>query len=412
MPRTSVPRTNMYPKHMPEDCVTVYDKAKAYNGYTIFANHSTTDLWMINMNGEIVHHWKMPNPLASGVMMLPNGNHLRINRTWEEPSGFLGSVGSQLVEVDWDGNVVWKYEDLYMHHDFEPLPNGNFMLNRHVKIPHEVAKKVKGGVPNTEKDGVMWGEALREITPDGKTVWEWFAYEHLDPEIDVPCPICPRNCWGYVNGIDVFDNGDILLSFRYENNLMIVDKKTGDIKWRWGKWELGHQHDPNILDNGNILVFDNQYHTMPQWNYRYISNLAMASRILEINPKTNKIEWEYKDPEEVQFCSMVQGSDQRMPNGNTVICESQFGRIFEVTKDKELVWEFVSPFYVNKERWGWTNSIFKVLRVGNDIPGLKDKDLDPARYKFEIVDTGKPTKEEKPASQQDKISKRMARLGY
>lgn len=403
----------MYFKRRTEESVTIRDPSKAYGGYTFFAPHATTDVWLIDMEGRIVHHWKMPTPLGSDVRLLPNGNQIRVNKTFKEPTGFLGTVGGELVEVDWDGNVVWKYEDLYMHHDFCRLENDNTLLNRHVLIPPDIASRVKGGIPGTELEVGMWGAALQEITPDGKVVWEWLGYEHMDPEIDIPCPICPRNIWGYVNGIDVFPNGDIVASFRHLNTLMIIDRKTGVIKWRWGHWELGHQHNPTVLGNGNILVFDNGYHRLPPYKYRFTVSMEVYSRVLEVNPKTGDIEWEYKDEDLQRFYSVVGSSAQRLPNGNTLICESTKGRIFEVTPDKKIVWEFVNPFHEFKERLGWTNYVFRAHRYGYGYLGLRGKDLDPDRFEWVVSEKGKPSAEEAGTSKAEKdVRSRLANLGY
>lgn len=404
----------MYFKRRTEESVTIHDPSRVYGGYTLFAGpHSSNDVWLIDMKGRIVHRWEMPTPLGGDVRLLPTGNQIRINKTFKEPTGFLGTVGGEMVEVDWDGNVVWKYEDLYMHHDFRRLQNGNTLLNRHVVIPPEIAPKIKGGIPGTEREEGMWGQAFREISPDGKAVWEWLGYEHMDPEIDVPCPICPHNIWGYVNGIDVFPNGDIVASFRHLNTLMIIDRKTGDIKWRWGHWELGHQHNPTVLENGNILVFDNGYHRLPPYEHRATLSGEVSSRVLEINPKTDEIEWEYKDEDYQNFYSAVCSSAQRLPNGNTLICESTSGRIFEVTPDKQTVWEFVSPFYDFKDLLGWTNYIFRAHRYGYEYPGLRGKNLDPDRFEWIVREKGKPSTKGVGASKaEEDVRSRLANLGY
>ena len=122
----------MYTKQRPEESVTIHDPSKIYAGYTLFAPHASTDVWLIDMKGQIVHHWKMPAPPGGPIRLLPNGNQIRLSKTLEEPTAFFGTVGGKLVEVDWEGNEVWKYEDPYMHHDFCSLGNGNFLINRHV----------------------------------------------------------------------------------------------------------------------------------------------------------------------------------------------------------------------------------------------------------------------------------------
>jgi hypothetical protein len=73
-----------------------------------------------------------------------------------------------------------------------------------------------------------------------------------------------------------------------------------------------------------------------------------------------------------------------LPNGNTLICEGAPGRIFEVTRNKEIVWEYINPMLapsgVGLTDAELANSVFRAHRYGPDHPALQDKDLDPARY--------------------------------
>jgi len=376
----------MYIKQRLDRSVTVYDPSRAYDGYTLFAPHSLTNIWLIDMKGRPVHQWKMPTFLGGDVRLLPNGNHLRIHKYGDEPTSMLGTFGREMVEVNWEGKVVWKYEDLYMHHDYARLSNGNTLLNRCVRIPKEISAELKGGLRGTELEDGMYGAAFREITPDGTATWEWLGYEHMDPDIDVHCPLCRRHIWGYVNGIDVFPNGDVVGSFRFENTLAIIDRKTGAVKWRWGRDELGHQHNPTVLSNGNILAFDNGYHRI-QPDERDPNALGYGhSRIVEVNPNTNKIEWQYLANDFHSFHSSICSSCQRLPNGNTLICESTTGRIFEVTPSAEIVWEFTNPFYGCREGMGLTNYIFRAHRYGRDFPAFRGRELSPDKVDLVLKD--------------------------
>lgn len=374
----------MYMTKAPDDCVTRYDPTLAYGGYTLFAPHGGTDAWLIDMEGRICHRWRLESRPGSGITLLPNGNLLILSKTGKEPTTFLGTGGGELHEVDWDGNVVWRHEDEYMHHDFKRLDNGNTLLNRHVLVPAETARKVRGGIPGTEHESGMWGNAYREVTPDGDTVWEWLGYEHMDTEVDVPCALCPRSIWGYVNGIDTTPDGDVVGSFRHLNNLVITDKTSGAIKWRWGTWELGHQHNPTVLDTGNILVLDNGYHRLPPRDLRTTVSAEGYSRVLEVDPQTDRIEWSYEAEPPTGFWSHICSSAQRLPNGNTVICESGSGRLFEVTRDGKIVWQFTSPFYADMGRYGLTNLVYKAKRYGADDPALAGKDLSPRKYDWPL----------------------------
>ncbi|MBA7705859.1 hypothetical protein ES703_114699 [subsurface metagenome] len=150
------------------------------------------------------------------------------------------------------------------------------------------------------------------------------------------------------------------------------------IPWRgrYGKGTISHQHDARELDNGNILIFDNGAH---RHNYA-----PSYSRSVEIDPDTDEIVWEYKADPPSDFYTAMCGGNERLPNGNTVICDSWHGRIFEVTVKGELVWEYVSPFmYITPALNRNSNMMWRAHRYPRDYPGLKGKDLDPTRFPWE-----------------------------
>jgi len=347
--------------------LTCYDPAKAYNGYTLFAPMWGKDVWLIDMCGRFVHRWQMPHTPGCYGRLLPNGNLLYQGKVLTGPLMDFGGSAGVLLEVDWNGNVVWSYEDPYLSHDFCRMENGNTLVIRFVPTPDDIARRVKGGVPGTERQGVMWSDALQEITPEGKVAWEWIGYEHLDPEIDVISPLLARSNWTQANSCFVMADGNILLSFAWTNTIAVINKATGDIKWRWGPGDLGFQHDATELDNGNILVFDNG---------RNRPLTRVYSRVIEINPTSGEIEWEYKaDPPHSFYASFI-GGCQRLPNRNTLICEGPLGRFFEVTPAGEIVWEYINPFYHEHPSFGRTNMTFRAYRYGPDYAGLKGTGLD------------------------------------
>jgi len=386
--------------------VEIYDPSKAYNGYTLFALDWGNDAWLVDMKGQVVHYWLMEHPPAAHGKLLPNGNLLWPGRSHSTMTEF-GVNGEELIEVDWEGNEIWKYKDLFINHDFVRLPNGNTIVNRYVQVPETISSKIKGGVSGTERNGKIWSCSFREITQEKEVVWEWKAYEHLDPEKDILCPLCPRSIWGYVNSLYALPNGNILCTFRFLNTVAIVDKKTEQIVWRWGPEDgVGHPHCVSMLDNGNVLLFDNGLHR--KGTEVGINDVA-ASRVIEVNPKTNEIEWEYRDPNAPNFYSAICGGAERLPNGNTLICESTKGRLFEITPDKEVVWEYFSPFRVIRPPyWGWTLDavIFQAHRYGPHYEGLKGKTLDP--NKFEWIIRKKSAK----FLEEEKIRSRLKGLGY
>ncbi len=362
--------------------VTRYDPSKAYNGYTLFAPLADFFVWLIDMQGRIVHRWKMPYTPGQQGILLPNGNLLYLGRTGTHkgPEQHLGGYSGMLLEVDWHGNALWEYENDYIHHDFWRRNNGNTLIIRwYGMMPEDVETKIKGGLlpgamigTRLGAPGKMWATAIQEITPDGEVVWQWKDYEHLDPEKDIINPLDWRSEWMHCNSIEELPDSNILISARSLSTIYIINKATGDVKWRWGPGEIAHQHDATFLENGNILCFDNG---MGRFNSE-----INYSRAVEVNPKSNRIEWEYKDNPPTEFYSGIQAGCQRLPNGNTLITEACRGRIFEVSHEGEIVWEFASPFYGYYMAPGWWNIIYKAYRYGPHYDGFKEKILNPKKF--------------------------------
>ena len=168
----------------------------------------------------------------------------------------------------------------------------------------------------------------------------------------------PRTLWAQCNSVEELPDGDILASFRPTSTVVLISRKTGKILWKLGPPTVAGQHAPTLLGNGNILIFDNGVHRL--------DDSMPYSRVIEINPDTNEIVWKYQDKPAWNFFSPRMGNAQRLLNGNTLICESSFGRFFEVTKEGETVWEYVNPFF-GKPFFGGpptseSNQVFRALR--------------------------------------------------
>lgn len=362
--------------------LTAYDPEKAYNGYTLFTTLSGDGtVYLIDLHGEVVHQWKLPYPPYYGYL-LENGN--LFYNGWTPPqSGDLRFPhwplykAGVILEADWEGNILWEYKNVDHHHDARRMRNGNNILLTVEKTPEEVARKIRGQIA----DSGIWSDKIIEVTPSGEIIWEWHAWEHLDELIDKPVHSSedPHH-WPHGNCIEELPDGDILVSFRGISTVVIISKKTGKIIWQLGHDVLAQQHDPTYLDNGNILIFDN--------GTQRLSDPHTYSRVIEVNPKTNEIVWEYRDTPAYNFYSAFISGAQRLANENTLIVEGLNGRIFEVTSKGEVVWEYVSPYFselLNANRdnaipadvynyygGGVMNSIFRAFRYApNEIPQLK-----------------------------------------
>ena len=397
--------------------VMFYDSARAYNGFTLFTPTEGKGAWLIDMMGRLVNHWETPYPPGDDAKLLPSGNLLYAGKVANGPLADIEGTGGILLEIDWNNKVVWEYKNPYLHHAFERVKNGNTLVLKWVEVPKDIAVRVKGGDPGTEKDGVMWGDTIQEITPDGKVAWEWIAHEHLDPASTPRCPVCPRDTWIHANAVSELPDGNILTSFAKINTIAIIDKKTGDIKWQWGPGSLAHQHCPTMLDNGNILVFDNGRHP---------NGFAFSSsKVVEIDPKTNEVIWDYGSGDRkawgewwgkkrpISFYSSTMGSCQRLPNANTLICEGTTGRIFELNPSLELVWEFANnlPSYEPYPAQTGSHMVCSAYRYGMDYSGLRGP-----RSQFSTDKQSAPGMPPREAAPEDKAEKtmkeRLGALGY
>ncbi|HMK65575.1 MAG TPA: aryl-sulfate sulfotransferase [Thermodesulfobacteriota bacterium] len=406
--------------------VLKYEKGKAFEGYTLFSpttNCKTT--YLIDMEGNVVHKWESEYNPALHSILLPNGNLLRAGALPQKNElGYigLGGVGGIIEEFDWSGKKVWEYKlyspgKEYQHHTFDRMPNGNTMI-----LAWEYKSKAegiaKGRDPKTlpEKpimqrgkphDG-FWVDFVREVDKNGRTVWEWHAWDHigkgpkkLDINYKLPEPVgltYPNYDWSHFNAAWYLPKTDqVLLNSRNFAEFYLVNHKTGEIEYRWGNpsaygagkapswYDNGGQkvfgtHCPVLLENGNILLFDNGSER-PEGN---------RSAAVEVNPKTGEIVWEYEAKHSASFYSYRQGAVQRLPNGNTLITSTHGGHLIEVTPDKKVVWDFVNPIYAGKGKCvaseddafaikdhmnATTNMIHRAYRYGPDYPGLKGKDL-------------------------------------
>jgi hypothetical protein len=292
-------------------------------------------------------------------------------------AGFPGGAAA-LLELDWDSQVVWEYRNPMMHLDFERLPNGNTLVLQWSILTPELTSAIHGGYKRDDDPDQMLGDMVSEVTNNGTVVWEWRSWEHLSLEVDVICPLENRREWTHQNAVNVTAGGDMLVSFRKTSTVGIVDRASGAFRWKWGPGVISHQHYPVMLDNGNVLLFDNGSHGYGLG--------VTCSRVIEVDPATNDIAWDYRGDPPFAFYSPVISGAERLPNGNTLICEGSAGRLFEVTANKEVVWEYINPFFtVGAVPSGggpldMGNSVFRAHRYGPDHPALKGKDMDPSRY--------------------------------
>lgn len=410
--------------------VTIYKPEKCWNGLTVYQVPDVGAM-LIDMNGTEHKLWADLHGFPNKVF----------------PGGYvMGSLGERnpkyghqdqtdLVQVDWDGNVVWKFDKLEYIED--PGETPRWMARQHHDYQREgstVGYYVPGMEPKTDSgntlilahknlhnydisDKLLLDDVIVEVTWDGEIVWEWTMSEHFDeigfnevskntmyrnPNFYSKLGFAsPAGDWAHVNSMSVlgpnkwYDKGDerfhpdnIIIDCRDLNFSCIICKKTGKIVWKLGPYydtpELKHidwiigQHHVHMIPRGlpgegNILIFDNggwAGYDAPNPGSATGTNAALRdySRVLEIDPTNYDIVWQYTPKEggfvipldAQRFYSGFISGMQRLPNGNTMICEGSNGRVFEVTAEHEIVWEFVCPY---KGKVLPMNMVYRAYRV-------------------------------------------------
>lgn len=299
--------------------VDIYDKEKAYNGTTLLDDHYNNRFIEVNMLGEIIWEYKIPEGMtdaengAFDAELLDNGNIL------------LNVLGSGVHEIDRDGNIVWSYFVEKVSHDADRLSNGNTLFNF--------------GMNDMKKDA-----NVIEVDLEGNIVWQWFARDAygIDPEF----ADSSEGGWAHTNAVQRLDDGTTLVSLRNFNMTVIVDEEGKVVKeYRYDDFGKSYPHEPEMLDNGNLLV---------------CLQAESPYQVAEFDPE-QKMVWTYADPvlRTTRDCN-------RLPNGNTLIVsvDTSVPRgesvIFEVTPEGEIVWELRMKNIPLDKGPGW---FFKAERV-------------------------------------------------
>ncbi len=341
--------------------LTDFDAGRAEPGFTLYSPLWRQSTFLLNMEGEVVHEWELPGAPGGYARLLPNGNLFYAAQTEGGPPFEGGAKGGLMREVDWGGKIVMEHRDDWQHHDCRRLDNGNILYAAWEEMPEAAAKQVTGGIPGSELDGRIFNDLVREVTPEGKTVWEWHAHSDMDVAKYPIHPLAGRRVFAWCNTCCPLPGGDVLIILRQINLVAIIDRATRRFKWERRDENWGHPHDAKMLENGNIMLFANGMNTTAPHPHSFIT---------EFDPETGETVWEYRaDPRTFFYSHHISGAE-RLPGGNTLICEGSFGRLFEVTPAGDIVWEFINPHFDKMFMGDTVNWVFRAFRYAEDSPEI------------------------------------------
>jgi hypothetical protein len=420
----------------------LHDSTRTTPGYTLFAPLRSRTTYLIDMNGMLVHDWRSLHTPGLSAMLLPDGSLLRAALVQAgNPFASQGGAGGRVERISWDGVLQWSYDhygtDMCAHHDVEAMPNGNvLMIVWEEKSMSEIvaAGRNTAGAPYTE----IWSEKIIEVQPNGASggtiVWEWHVWDHLVQDFDAGRAnygsvsehpeLMDINAgdrktdWLHINAIRYNAARDeIMLSVHATSELWVIDHGTttaeaashsggrrgkgGDILYRWGNprtcklgttadQKLYAQHDARWIETGrpgadDILVFNNGTNR-PGGSYSSVEQITPpvatdGSYTRETGQAfaPSATSWTFSATPRASFYSTNIGGAMRLQDGNTVICEGADGRLFEVTTDGRIVWEYMNPVGaagpIEQGTAPANNQVFKVCRYAADAPELRGRVL-------------------------------------
>ena len=358
---------------------------------------------LMDNDGNIINQWNHEFSAATAPYLMKDSTLLCPFKI-ENPYLIGSAYGGKIIRYSWEGEILWEYEysdtNHLQHHDIEPLENGNILIISWDRKTYQDALIV--GRENLESE--MWSDKIVELHPVGQDsaniVWEWKFWDHLIQDVDsnlinygvismhpelidinlgeMPLAQLGIADWTHTNSIDYNEDLDqIIISSRNMSEFYIIDHSTtteeaaghvggnsgkgGDILYRWGNpanygrgssenQTLVGQHDANWINfgypnSGNIIVFNNGSVTG-------FGNNGIESSVLEIAPPIDDfgnyiiddIEafgpdaavWSY----ESDFFSNIMSGAKRLPNGNTLVTVAIEMRIFEVSYNGDVLWDY------------------------------------------------------------------------
>jgi hypothetical protein len=347
---------------------------KPVPGVTLVAGffEGETGIRLIDLDGAVLNEWRISynaiwpesphlgdqpqdwDTELHGAMLLPDGGVV-----------FTFQYGG-LIRMDRCSRVEWKLPR-QTHHLFSADADGNFWVPG-----REERREALPRFPKVEP--VFQEDFLLKVSPDGVVLQEisildaifssgleglLFANGMHDTELSKPLD----GDFTHLNDIEVltpalapafpmFEAGDLLVSLRNLNLLLVVDPGTGRVKWKRSGSFL-RQHDPDFLPAGRIVLFDNR---RDKGDARRFG----GSRIVSIDPGEGSDVTLYGRLPGEDFYTDTQGDQQMLGNGNILVTESNEGRVFEVDADGNVVWS-----YVNR----WTDGPVGIVTHASRYPG-------------------------------------------
>lgn len=351
----------------PEPGLVVNDRNLAQPGLTIVQGFMPggNQVRVLDQEGREIHRWTLDFfelwPDAENIFpkaRIPASNlhfHSQGMSPRSDGSIVVNFSGLGAALLDRCSEPIWR-ADNWMHHSVTPAEADHFWIPGHIPLsetpedylPRDYSAEMLIAM---RKDGYSgFNNSALLIGPEGKVVrqlsvlkavfdaglehaiYSSFREKKIDPTHLNDIEVVTEALAAKIEGVE---QGDLLLSIRNMNMLAIIDEVSGDLKWhQQGPWV--RQHDVDITADGNIDIFNNRS--------KEISQLVETSQIVRFDPEDRSTELLFPIGASDEFFTNIMGTHQALENGNRLITESTAGRVFEVTPQGQIVWDYRLPY--------------------------------------------------------------------
>ncbi len=340
--------------------VTVHDTGTAGDGYNLYSSGHGPEAFLIGMDGKVLHTWSYPFrdiwPDYPGSEGASGTEWWRRLYLYENGDLLAMFAGYGLIKVDASSELIWA-RPITAHHDLDISPDGNiYLLTREAHL-----------VPRINSEKPISEDFISILDENGNEKSRFSVLEALEKSefaevwqssLKKQGDIFHTNSLEVLTGriadrLPPFRKGNLLISSRVLDMIAVIDPDEEVVVWLH-RGSYRNQHDPKILESGRMLLFDN-------------TGLGDESRVMEYNPDGMDVVWEYRGSRRHPFFTATCGTAQRLPNGNTLITESDNGRVLEVTPAGKIAWEFYNPHRAGEEE-KFIACIAEMIRLPGNFP--------------------------------------------
>ncbi len=341
--------------------VTIHAASRVEPGVNFVLSGHRPGAALIDMDGRVLHDWSLSFldawPDQKEDSEDENAQYWRAAHLFENGDVLTIFEGLGMIKVDANSSVIWSRRN-NAHHDLQVLDDGRICtLTREAHI----VRRINPNTPILEDFVEILdaeGNSLKRVSV--LEAFENSAYSNATGVLGMRRigDIFHTNSVEVLDGsladrLPAFRKGNVLISLRKLSIVAVIDLDREEVVWALsGLWKA--QHMPRMLPGGTMMVFDN-------------SGNEGRSRIVEVDPVTQSVEWLYKGATPEDFYTQMCGANHRLQNGNTLIVESDFGRAFEVTETGEIVWQFINPERAGRKQ-ELIGTLFDVRRIPPGFP--------------------------------------------